>query len=116
MEKYVVILKNKSSDTIDPAMNVRHCDHLRKLALEGTLFLCGPLIGHGGAMQIVEAESKEEAEAIIKKDPFISEGFYLNYDIYLLLEANLENNFLLKAPLLLTFLFLIVITSSSVIP
>ena len=96
MEKYVIILKNKSSDTIDPDMNVRHCDHLRKLALEGTLFLCGPLIGHGGAMQILYANSLEEAKELVKQDPFVSEGFYLDFDCYRLLEANLENNFLLK--------------------
>ena len=96
MSKYVVILKDKVSDTIEDGLNRRHVAHLKQAAIDGKLFLCGPLIGHGGAMQIVEAESKEEAEAIIKKDRFISEGFYLNYDIYLLLEANLENNFLLK--------------------
>ena len=96
MSKYVVILKDKVSDIIEDGLNRRHVAHLKQAAIEGKLFLCGPLIGHGGAMQIVEAESKEEAEAIIKKDPFIAEGFYLNYDIYLLLEANLENNFLLK--------------------
>lgn len=96
MSKYVVILKDKVSDTIEDGLNRRHVAHLKQAAIDGKLFLCGPLIGHGGAMQIVEAESKEEAEAIIKKDPFIAEGFYLNYDIYLLLEANLENNFLLK--------------------
>ena len=61
MEKYVVILKNKISDVIEPGLNQRHCDHLRKLANEGTLFLCGPLIGHGGAMQILYAHSLEEA-------------------------------------------------------
>lgn len=96
MSKYVVILKDKVSDTIEDGLNRRHVAHLKQAAIDGKLFLCGPLIGQGGAMQIVEAESKEEAEAIIKKDPFIAEGFYLNYDIYLLLEANLENNFLLK--------------------
>ena len=96
MDKYVVILKNKISDVIDPGLNKRHCDHLRKLALEGTLFLCGPLIGHGGAMQILCANSLEEAKELVKLDPFVAEGFYLDFDCYRLLEANLENNFLQK--------------------
>ena len=96
MSKYVVILKDKVSDTIEDGLNRRHVAHLKQAAIDGQLFLCGPLIGHGGAMQIIEANTKEEAIEIIEKDPFISEGFYTNYDIYLLLEANLENNFLLK--------------------
>ena len=96
MEKYVVILKNKISDVIEPGLNQRHCDHLRKLANEGTLFLCGPLIGHAGAMQILYAHSLEEAIELVKQDPFVSEGFYLDFDCYRLLEANLENNFLQK--------------------
>ena len=96
MSKYVVILKDKISNDIEDGLNRRHVAHLKQTALEGHLFLCGPLIGHGGAMQIIEADSKEEAEEMIKKDPFVSEGFYQTYEIYLLLEANLDNNFLLK--------------------
>ena len=96
MNKYVVILKDKVSDVIEDGLNRRHVAHLKKLSEEGLLFLCGPLIGHGGAMQIILAKSKEEAEEMIKADPFVSEGFYRGYDIYWLLEANSENNFLLK--------------------
>lgn len=96
MKKYVVILKDKISDSIEEGLNRRHVEHLRNTALNGHLFLCGPLIGHGGAMQIIEADSLEEAENFIKQDPFIAEGFYKSYEIYYLLEANLENNFLLK--------------------
>lgn len=97
--KYVVILKDKISNEIEPNLNYRHCKHLKQSALEGSLFLCGPLLGHGGAMQIIEANSLEEAKIIIETDPFISEGFYKAYDIYQLLEANLENNFLYKGEL-----------------
>lgn len=96
MNKYVVILKDKISNEIEEGLNRRHVTHLKQTALDGHLFLCGPLIGHGGAIQIIEADSKEEAEEMIKKDPFVSEGFYKTYEIYMLLEANLENNFLLK--------------------
>lgn len=96
MNKYVVILKDKIIETIDPELNVRHVAHLKQTAIEGHLFLCGPLIGHGGAMQIIEANTIEEAKAMVEADPFIKEGFYQNYDIFYLLEANLENNFLLK--------------------
>ena len=96
MNKYVVILKDKISNEIEPGLNKRHVEHLKKCAIDGHLFLCGPLLGHGGAMQIIFANSKEEAEEYIKQDPFVSEGFYRTYEIYHLLEANLENNFLLK--------------------
>lgn len=99
MDKYVVILKDKVSNEIDADLNYRHCKHLKNTAEQGLLFLCGPLIGHGGAMQIVLAKSLEDAESLIKKDPFISEGFYKSYEIYRLLDANLENNFLYKGEL-----------------
>lgn len=96
MKKYVVILKDKISDEIDKELNKRHVKHLEQTAINGHLFLCGPLIGHGGAMQIILADNEEEAKSYVEKDPFIAEGFYQSYEIYLLLEANLENHFLLK--------------------
>ena len=96
MKKYVAILKDKNSDTIDPELIIRHVEHLKKTALNGQLFLCGPLLGHGGAMQIFVAESKDEAEKMLLSDPFLSEGFYTKYELYELLDANLENCFLLK--------------------
>lgn len=96
MKKFVAILKDKSCDTIDPQLNIRHVEHLKQTALQGNLFLCGPLLGHGGAMQILIADSKEKALEMLQQDPFLSEGFYTNFELYELLEANLENNFLLK--------------------
>lgn len=96
MNKYVVILKDKISNEIEDGLNRRHVAHLKQTALDGHLFLCGPLIGHGGAMQIILADSEEEARGFIEKDPFVLEGFYRSYEIYMLLDANIENNFLLK--------------------
>ncbi|MEE0966828.1 MAG: hypothetical protein U0L85_07240 [Bacilli bacterium] len=45
---------------------------------------------------MILADSQEEVEEMIKKDSFVSEEFYRDYDIDMLLEANLENHFLLK--------------------
>lgn len=96
MKKYVIILKDKISNEIEDGLNRRHVAYLKESAINGRLFLCGPLIGHGGAMQIILADSEEEAREYVNKDPFVLEGFYRSYDIYMLLEANLNNNFLLK--------------------
>ena len=66
MSKYVVILKDKACDTIEDGLNRRHVAHLKQAAIDGSLFLCGPLIGHGGAMQIIEA--LEQLEVISKPE------------------------------------------------
>ena len=96
MNKYVVTLMDKNPEAFSEELVATHVEHLRNLSKSGTLFICGPLKGTDGAMQILSADSIEEATEFAKADPFLSENFYSDFTIYELIEANEENNFLLK--------------------
>ena len=95
MNKYIATLSNKSCDRPAAELAVRHVDHLKKIYSEGKLFLCGQMKETGGALQIILADTKQAAEETVKADPFISEGFFTQYSISELFEANEANNYLL---------------------
>jgi uncharacterized protein YciI len=94
MSKYVVIykIKERKGFTADLAKN--HVEHLRNLNNKNALSLCGLLKGNG-AMLILEANSLKEAKDYILQDPVIIQKKY-SFVIHELIEANEENNFLLK--------------------
>jgi len=94
MTKYIMILKDKRKGTLTPDLLNQHIDHLREQTLKGNIALCGPFKDDDGALQIIEVESREVAESILKQDPFIREGYYRNYEILELIEANENNNWL----------------------
>jgi uncharacterized protein YciI len=94
--KYVAILRNKRSGTLTASLLEAHVAHLRKLTLEGSLFLCGPFKDNDGAMQIIHAASYEAAKAMLERDPFLLNGYYQRYELFELIEANAENNWLMS--------------------
>ena len=94
MTKYVVNYKLKKRKGFTLEVSKKHVEHLRNLSQKNTLFLCGLLKGNG-AMLILEAKSLKEAETHILQDPVIVKKHY-DYTIHELIEANEENNFLLK--------------------
>jgi uncharacterized protein YciI len=70
---------------------------LRDLHSRGVLFICGPLKGMDKkALLIFNANSQEEVESYVLKDPFIFQKYYASYRIYEWLEANESNNWLLS--------------------
>ena len=95
MKKYIVILKDSSGEAPEKALIIRHVDHLKRLDAKGLLYICGPLKGNGEALQIIFAETMEEASLLVNEDPFIQEGFYRQFSISELIEANEANNYLL---------------------
>lgn len=94
MGKYVVVLSETDKSVFNEGLVKRHVEHLRKLSNEKIIELCGPLKDVNKALWIVNADSIDDVVKYIKQDPFISEGFYLKYDIDELIEANEDNNFL----------------------
>lgn len=94
MNKYITILKEKRKGTLKHDLLNEHVSHLRKLNKLRKLFLCGPFKNDDGALQIILAETKEKAIQIVEQDPFIREGYYQSFEIYELIEANEDNNWL----------------------
>ena len=94
MQKYIVLLKEKQKGTLNDDLLKRHIDYLRELNSLGQLHLCGPFQDDDGAIQIIKSNSKSDVEKIIANDPFIKEKYYQSHEIFRLIEANENNNWL----------------------
>ena len=96
MEKstYVMLIeRGKTYNKINKAMVIKHVEYIRKLDDDGKLMLCGATKGYPGVagMVVLNAESYEEAEAICKSEPFVTEG-YATYKLFSLRVGNRDNN------------------------
>lgn len=58
-----------------------HRQYLRGLKEKGQIAATGPFTDDSGALIIYEAATKEEAEALLKGDPFNQAGVFLKYVI-----------------------------------
>ncbi|WP_417068488.1 YciI family protein [Niveibacterium terrae] len=96
MAKYVALLSGKKSHTLTEELLSAHVEHLRVQQSAGYLILCGPFRDNDGALQILETESREHAEAILKSDPFIAQRYYERYALSELIEANEANGWLMR--------------------
>jgi uncharacterized protein YciI len=56
-----------------------HRQYLTRLREEGRLAAAGPFTDDSGALIVYEAASREEAEALLKADPFAQNGIFLSY-------------------------------------
>ena len=100
MVKYVAIYEDVQENAVAPEMIESlmkgHVEQLRDLHSQGTLFMSGPLKGSDTkGLLIFEANSQEEVERYVLKDPLIVHKFYASYRIYEWIEANEENNYLI---------------------
>ena len=69
--KFVVVIEyNGNTDQIGP-VGPRHHDYLR-----GLLFAAGPSTGKAGASWIYEAETLEQADNMIRNDPYHAAGMF----------------------------------------
>jgi len=96
--KFVIILKDKQKGSLTNELLEQHITHLRKLLKQGKLVICGPFKNDDAAIQILVAENEVEAHTLIKSDPFIKYKYYKSYDIFELIEANENNNWLMDNP------------------
>ena len=58
-----------------------HRQYLASLKEKGQLAASGPFTDDSGALIVYEAATKEEAEAILKGDPFNQAGIFMKYVI-----------------------------------
>jgi uncharacterized protein YciI len=75
MAKFAVILTYDAADT-EPRAAVRpaHREYLWSLANAGKLLHAGPFADDSGALLVYEAETRDEAAAMLAADPFSTEG------------------------------------------
>jgi len=93
MTKFIALFE-KNEKPIPKEVMASHIDHLKILKKNNKLFLCGPFKNNNGVIQILLADNYSEAEQLVLRDPFTSEGVFAKYTLHELIEANEENNYL----------------------
>jgi hypothetical protein len=58
-----------------------HRQYLKRLLDSGNLFASGPFADDSGALIVYEADTVEQAEEILKADPFHAAGVFLKWTI-----------------------------------
>lgn len=79
--KYAAIIEYTQDKDKIQAIRPIHRQYLTGLRERGQLVASGPFTDDSGALIIYEAGSKEEAERILKGDPFAQNGIFLQYQL-----------------------------------
>jgi uncharacterized protein YciI len=79
--KYAAIIEYLQDKSKIADIRPIHRQYLASLKEKGQLAASGPFTDDSGALIVYEAASKEEAEAILKGDPFFKNGIFLKYQI-----------------------------------
>jgi len=79
--KFAVIVDYDANDPQVPVVRPVHREYLTKLREAGKLAISGPFTDSGGALIVLEADSKEEAAAIVAVDPFVKAGVFKSWVI-----------------------------------
>ena len=79
--KFAVIADYDAADPQLAVVRPVHREYLTKLRDAGKLVLSGPLTDSGGALIVLETDSKEQAAAIVDADPFAKSGVYKSWVI-----------------------------------
>ncbi len=78
--KFAVIFQYGNADQI-PHHRPEHRAYLKDLQASGRLAAAGPFEDDSGALIVYEAESAEQAESLIRNDPFYKVGVFAQYTI-----------------------------------
>jgi uncharacterized protein YciI len=79
--KYAAIIEYLQDKEKVDAIRPVHRQYLATLKAKGQLAACGPFTDGSGALIVYEAASAEEAEAILKADPFHANGIFLRWQL-----------------------------------
>jgi uncharacterized protein YciI len=79
--KIAAIIEYAQDKEIIAKVRPIHRQYLASLRERGHLAASGPFTDDSGALIIYEAGSKEEAEQILKGDPFFQNGIFQKYQL-----------------------------------
>ena len=80
--KYIVVIDyNGDAESIKDNGQAHH-DWLNQFLQNGSLFAAGRRSGNAGSIWVMEAESSQSVEEIIKDDPFTSAGIVTSWKIF----------------------------------
>jgi uncharacterized protein YciI len=79
--KYAAIIEYIADQDRVQSVRPVHREYLAKLKEQGRLAASGPFADGSGALIIYEADSPEQAEALLKDDPFCKAGVFVSWRI-----------------------------------
>jgi uncharacterized protein YciI len=79
--KYAAIIEYIADQDRVQSVRPVHREYLAKLKEQGRLAASGPFADGSGALIIYEADSPEQAEALLKDDPFCKAGVFVSWQI-----------------------------------
>jgi uncharacterized protein YciI len=80
--KFAAVIDYKADNPRVAEVRPAHRQYLTELKTQGKLVISGPFPELGGALIVYEADSKAEAEALLKADPFTTGGVFLSWAIH----------------------------------
>jgi uncharacterized protein len=79
--KYAAIIEYLQDKAKVDAIRPVHRQYLASLKERGQLAVSGPFTDGSGALIVYQANSPEEAEALLKGDPFFQNGIFLSWKL-----------------------------------
>jgi len=79
--KFAAIIEYSQDKAKVQALRPVHRQYLAGLRERGQLVAAGPFTDDSGALIVYEAPTKEEAEALLKGDPFHAGGIFLRWQL-----------------------------------
>jgi uncharacterized protein YciI len=77
--KYAAIIEYPPDRDRVQSVRAEHRQYLSGLRAKGQLAIAGPFTDDSGALIVYEAASAEEAEQLLRDDPFFREGIFQKY-------------------------------------
>lgn len=79
--KFAAMIEYVSDKDKIESVRPTHRAYLRSLLEKGKLAISGPTLDGYGALIVYEADSAEEAETLLKGDPFHANGIFVTWTI-----------------------------------
>ena len=79
--KFVAMIEYGSDREKTKELHPKHREYLRGLLDSDILLAAGPFIDDGGALWIVDATTVQEAEDLVRADPYVDAGVIVKWQI-----------------------------------
>jgi uncharacterized protein YciI len=79
--KFAAVIEYSQDRARIAELRPTHRQYLAALREQGKLAASGPFMDDSGALIIYEAATREEAEQLLKGDPFHKNGIFLQYQL-----------------------------------
>ena len=79
--KYAVVYTYPDDKSRIQEVRPEHRRYLTALQEQGKLFMAGPFTDDSGALIVYEADTPEQAEALLKADPFHTGGVFVRWTL-----------------------------------